>query len=165
MSCDENVMVRPLRRGDGEFLCSIFKDNAEYYEIFFDSESEISEWDKRVVSFIKQSEISHFIIEANSNPVGWLSYLDVSGEERELGILVISKENLQCGYGAKSLSWLIEKSQADHMHTLMLNVNQSNARAIRFYKKFGFEIYDEEIIPQCNDAVNLAQYKMKLSLI
>ena len=165
MKCKERMTVRPLQQADGVFLCSIFKDNAEYYEIFFDSETNLSEWDKRVAYFIGQSKIRHFIIEANSSPVGWLSFLDVNEEERELDILVISKEKLQCGYGAKALSWLIEKSKAEHMRILMLNVNQSNARAIRFYKKFGFEIYDEEIIPQCNDAVDLAQYKMKLSLI
>ena len=46
----------------------------------------------------------------------------------------------------------------------LLNVNQTNTRAIRFYQKFGFEIIGAEIIPQCNEAVNLAQYKMKFKL-
>ena len=47
----------------------------------------------------------------------------------------------------------------------MINILFSgNEKVLDFYKKFGFEIYAEEIIPQCNDAINLAQYKMKLAL-
>lgn len=165
MTNENNVTIRPLRQEDSAFLCSIFRDNVEYYEIFFDSESNLSEWDHRVERFIKQNDINHFIIEANSNPVGWLSFFDEKPNKRELGILVVSKGNLKCGYGTKALSWLIEKSKAEKIHTLSLNVNQSNTRAIRFYKSFGFEIFEEELIPQCNEAVNVSQYKMKLSLI
>ena len=125
MKPEETVTIRPLRQEDAAFLCSIFKDNKEYYDIFFDLEP----------------------------------------TEREIGILVIKKEHLHCGYGAESLLWLIEKSKADNVHRLLLYVNQDNARAIGVDKNFGFEIFAEEIIPQCNDAVNLAQYKMKLDLI
>jgi cardiolipin synthase len=34
----------------------------------------------------------------------------------------------------------------DNMHSLLLNVNQNNTRAIQFYQNFGFEIIGEEII-------------------
>ena len=30
------ITVRPLLQTDSAFLCSIFQDNAEYYEIFFE---------------------------------------------------------------------------------------------------------------------------------
>ena len=56
----------------------------------------------------------------------------------------------------------IEKCKEENVEKIILNVNQSNTRAIKFYKNFGFEIYAEEIIPQCNEAINLAQYKMQL---
>lgn len=161
----KNVTMRPLRQEDASFLRSIFLDNDEYYDIFFDSERDSSEWNNRVAHFIKQTSIRHFIVEADGTPVGWLSYIDEEPAERELGILVVNKENLHCGYGAKSLSWLIGKSKAENIHTLSLNVNQSNNRAIRFYKRFGFEIMAEEIIPQCNEAINVHQYKMKLSFL
>lgn len=165
MKPEETITIRPLRQEDAAFLYSIFKDNMEYYYIFFDSETSVSKWENRVKRFIEQGQICHFIIEANNTAVGWLSYIDLELTEREIGILVIKKEHLHCGYGAKSLLWLIEKSKADNVRRLLLNVNQNNTRAIQFYKKFGFEIFAEEIIPQCNDAVNLAQYKMKLDLI
>lgn len=165
MELTSNVTLRPLQQGDAAFLCSIFKDNAEYYNIFFDSECDLSEWSKRVGHFIRQDDITHLIIEAEGHPVGWLSYFDEEPHIRELGILVISSENRHRGYGAISLSWLIETSTADNIHTLSLNVNQNNTHAIQFYRRFGFEITAEEIIPQCNDAIDLPQYKMKLSMI
>lgn len=159
------MKIRPLRQDDASFLCSIFKDNTEYYEIFFDSGNTLPEWNNRVKGFLNQSVVSHFVMEANNKEVGWISFLDVESAVRELCILVISKEYLRCGYGTQSLSWLIEKSKADDMHSLLLNVNQNNKRAIQFYQKLGFEIVGEEIIPECNEAVHLAQYKMKLSLV
>ena len=157
--------VRPLQQKDAEFLCSIFKDNEEYYEIFFDSANTLSEWNDRVEHFLGQTVVNHFIIEINDKRVGWISFADTEFAERELCILVISKEHLRCGYGTQGLSWLINKSRADNMQALLLNVNQSNNRAIQFYQHFGFEVVGEEIIPECNEAVNLAQYKMRLPLV
>ncbi len=158
------MKMRPLQQEDAEFLCSIFKNNAEYYEIFFDSADTLPEWKNRVEHFLIQNVVNHFIIEANNKKVGWLSFADTGSAERELGILVISKEHLRCGYGSQSIFWLIEKSRADNMRSLLLSVNQNNTRAIRFYQNFGFKIVGEEIIPECNDAINLAQYKMMLPL-
>lgn len=159
------MKIRPLRQNDAAFLCSIFMDNTEYYEIFFDSGNTLPEWKDRVKHFLNQSVVKHFVIETNNKEVGWISFSDTESAERELCILVISKEYLRCRYGTKSLSWLIEKSKADNMQGLLLNVNQNNIRAIQFYQSFGFEIVGEEIIPECNEAINLAQYKMRLSLV
>lgn len=86
-----NFIVRSLQHGDAEFLCSIFKDNTEYYEIFYDSETNVREWEERVALFINQNKVSHFVIEEENNGVGWMSYLDISSKEREIGILVIKK--------------------------------------------------------------------------
>lgn len=157
-------MLRPLLESDAEFLCSIFKDNLEYYNIFFDSESDVSEWRRRIEHFIRREKIYHWIIEADNIPVGWFSYTDENEGERDIGILVIKKEHLRKGYGKKSLEKFIADCREKNIHTVYLSVNQDNERAICFYKKMGFEIYDEEIIPQCNEAINLAQYKMKLEI-
>lgn len=159
-------MLRPLNKADAEFLCSIFKDNEEYYNIFFDSESEVSQWEKRIEFFLNNGRLYHYIIEDEKVPVGWFSYLDCPDEgEREVGILVIKKDFLYCGYGRKAFKEFFELCKADKIHTVFLSVNKDNDRAINFYKKFGFEIYAEEIIPQCNETINLEQYKMKLNLV
>ena len=157
--------IRPLQQQDAEFLCSIFNDNAEYYEIFFDSANTLSEWNTRVQRFLAQTVVNHFIMETNDKKVGWISFADINSAERELCILVISKEHLRCRYGTQALSWLINKSKVDNMQALLLNVNQQNNRAIQFYRHLGFEIIGEEIVPECNEAVNLAQYIMRLPLL
>ena len=158
------MKIRPLQQDDAEFLCSIFKDNAEYYKIFFDSVNTLPEWEHRVKCFLSQNVVKHFIIETNGGKVGWISFADQKLQKRELCILVIKKDYLRCRYGTQSLSWLIEKSKAENMHSLLLNVNQNNTRAIQFYQNLGFEITGEEIVPECNETINLAQYKMRLSL-
>lgn len=159
-----NISIRPLQSGDGAFLCSIFKDNRQYYQIFHDPEARVSAWEQRVNRFIQQDQINHCIITSDDTSVGWLSYYDAEADEREIGILVIKAEFLSLGYGAAALCWLIEKRRKEHKSSLVLNVNQDNKRAIRFYRQFGFVIIGQEIIPQCNDAIDLAQYKMKLDL-
>ena len=164
MKNSDRITIRPLQIDDSAFLCSIFTNNREYYDIFFDSEEDPVQWEKRVERFLRQSDISHRIIEANDVPVGWLSSVDADQQSMEVGILVIKPEHLGQGYGAKGLIWLINKAKVNKKRYILLNVNQSNIRAIQFYQQFGFEICGEEIIPQCNDAINLAQYKMRLIL-
>ena len=158
------MTIRPLKQEDALFLHAMFADNAEYYEIFYDSANTLSEWDCRVDRFMHQTVVNHFILEENETAVGWISFADTETAERELCILVIAKEYLRRGYGRQGLMWLIEKSKKDNRDCLSLHVNQNNSRAILFYQKLGFQIVDEVIIPQCNDAVNLAQYRMRMSL-
>ena len=160
----QNLIMRPLQQNDAAFLCSIFADNAEYYQIFHDSETCVAQWEARVSRFIRQKEVAHYILQDGERKVGWLSFSDLSPEARELDILVICREYLRCGYGSAALSQLLEKCREEAVASIVLNVNQSNGRAIRFYEKFGFEICGEEIVPECNDAIDLAQYKMKLNL-
>ena len=157
-----NVNIRPLQLDDAEFLCSIFKENTEYYHIFFDSEACIDAWQERVNRFLSQTDISYRIITANNMPVGWFSYMKADQNSFEIGILVLKPAYLGQGYGAAALRWIIDKVRSEDCNCLFLNVNQSNTRAISFYQHFGFEICGEEIVPQCNDAENLPQYKMRL---
>ena len=159
------ITIRPLRPGDGAFLCSIFKDNADYYNIFYDSETSVYAWEQRVLRFIQQKQICHRIIEADNSAIGWLSFSDLSQTERELDILVLKKDHLGQGYGASTLSWFLKLCKDDHINSVFLNVNQANIRALRFYQAFGFRILAEEIVPQCNDAQNLAQYRMGLQFL
>ena len=164
MCVNKEISIRPLRTGDGSFLCSIFRDNREYYEIFHDPADTVSQWENRVLHFLRQNEVVHYIVEASGVPVGWLSYADTQTGERELCILVIHRERLSCGYGSAALSWLIGISREVGIKSLLLNVSQTNERAIRFYRKFGFEICGEETVPECNDRVNVKQYRMGRSL-
>lgn len=160
----QTITMRPLHQGDGAFLRSIFKDNAEYYAIFYDPEDRISAWEERVAHFTVQSQVHHQIIETDHTPIGWMSFSQLSQTEWELDILVLHKAYLHQSYGTAAISHFLQLCRNERVKTVTLNVNQSNTRAIRFYEKFGFQIIAEEIVPECNDAVNLAQYKMQLAL-
>ena len=160
----QTITMRPMHQGDGAFLCEIFRDNAEYYAIFHDPEDRISAWEKRVAHFTAQAQVHHQIIEADHTPIGWLSFSQLSPTDCELDILVLHKAYLHQGYGTAALSHFLKSCRNGQVKTVVLHVNQSNTRAIRFYKKFGFQIIAEEIVPECNDAIKLAQYQMQLQL-
>ena len=157
-------MLRKIQPSDAEFLCSIFKDNEEYYNIFFDSETRVSEWEKRIQLNMTHEEWQHFIIVEDEVDVGWLAWECTSKEEWDLIIIVIKREFLSKGYGTKAFSEFIEKARQDGVKRIFLYVNADNPRAIRFYEKFGFVIYDKEIVPESNEKINNEEYKMKLEL-
>lgn len=157
-------MLRKIQPTDAEFLCSIFRDNEEYYNIFFDSETRVSEWKKRIRWNLTHEEWKHFVIVENGLDVGWLAWECTNAEERNLIIVVIKREFLHKGYGSKAFAEFIGQAKQDGVKRLFLNVNANNQRAIRFYEKFEFAICDKMIVPESNDKINNEEYVMKLEL-
>lgn len=158
------MQVRKLDVSDAEFLCSIFADNKEYYDIFFDSETSVERWTERIERFLTYKEWNHYIITNESgHSVGWFAYED-QGHVRTLIILVIKKEYCNKGYATKTMSMFLDDCKECNVEVVELNVNEDNCRAINFYKKFGYQIYDLEVIPESNDKKNNREYKMKLEI-
>ena len=157
------MYLRPLEESDGEFLCSIFANNEEYYKIFYDPEKNADNWSKRIITFLKNKLWKHYIVMIEGNkPIGWFGYIDEE-KTRTLIIIVFKKEFNHLGYGSKVMSDFIDDCKKSNVTTIFVNVNEDNIKAINFYKKFGFEIYDMEIAV-CNDKMENKELKMKLTI-
>ncbi|MGL6175168.1 MAG: GNAT family N-acetyltransferase [Cellulosilyticaceae bacterium] len=158
------MYLRKLDVSDAEFLCSIFADNKEYYDIFFDSETKVEKWEERIKHFLTHEEWKHYIVTNNSNQsVGWFAY-EQQANIRTLIIIVIKKEYCNKGYATNVMSMFIEDCKKCGVESVELNVNEDNSRAINFYKKFGYQVYDLEVIPESNDKKDNREYKMKLEI-
>lgn len=89
-----------------------------------------------------------------SRIIGFASALASAGKRKshraEVSIAVL-KDNWGCGAGTKLMEGIIRygKESAD-WHSLMLEARSDNERALRFYRRFGFEI--QGLIP---DAVRI----------
>jgi diamine N-acetyltransferase len=75
--------------------------------------------------------------------------------------LYVLPENHGRGYGRKLMQEVIDRSRDSQIRSLVLNVNRYNP-ALVFYKKFGFEIIQEEDVPIGPYWMN--DYVMKMSL-
>lgn len=156
--------LKPLEASDAEFLCSIFADNEEYYNIFYDSEKNSKNWRKRIINFLNHKDWKHYIVMIDENkPIGWFGFID-EAKTRTITILVLKKDYTHKGYGTQVMSNFIDDCIKANVKKIFLNVNEDNTKAIKFYKKFGFEIYDTEVAV-CNDKKENKQLKMKLTLI
>ena len=96
-------------------------------------------------------------------PLGWFAYEETS-QIRTLIIIVLKKEYLGLGYGSAVMETFLNDCSKNRIRTIYLNVNENNIRAIQYYKKFGFEIYDLEIVSKTNNKINNREYKMKLEM-
>lgn len=155
--------LRPLEESDAEFLCSIFANNEEYYKIFYDPEKNPKNWRKRIKKFLNHKEWKHYIIMIEDNiPIGWFGYIDEE-KTRTLIIIVLKKEYNHMGCGTEVMYDFIDDCKKSNVTTIFLNVNEDNTKAINFYKKLKFEIYDMEVTI-CNDKMENKELKMKLTI-
>lgn len=159
----EKMYLRSLEVDDAKFLCSIFADNEEYYKIFYDPEKNLNNWRKRIQRFLNHKEWKHYIVIAEeTKPIGWFGFID-EGDKRSLIIIVFKKEYSHQGYGTLVMHDFIADCKKSNVKTVYLNVNEDNSKAIKFYQKLGFQVYDTEVTI-CNDKTENKELKMKLEL-
>lgn len=73
------------------------------------------------------------------NVVGYIGVLDIIDDYNIVGIAI--KEGFQRkGIGTKLLKSLIKIANNHQVQTLSLEVDEKNEKAIKFYKKIGFEV-------------------------
>ena len=89
-------------------------------------------------------EHNYSIIDIETNElIGACGFIDLShlNQTAEVGIFIGSKDHLNKGYGTEAMSLLIDYGfKALNLHNIQLRVYSFNERAIKSYKKIGFEI-------------------------
>lgn len=109
------------------------------------------------------NQLTHYLIfEINGSVVGYI------GSWFSLGLIeiinfAIDKDYRNKGYGTLLIEQLIYDGVVSNMDTIILDVKETNTKAIKFYKRFGFKMisirkkyYDGEI-----DAINLEKKLVK----
>lgn len=78
------------------------------------------------------------VVEEHSIPVGYLSYSRVSPTECKLHKVYVLPEKHGQGIGKQCLAEAERFAREQGARTLFLNVNRSNAKALRAYRAYGF---------------------------
>lgn len=76
----------------------------------------------------------------NDKPVLGYFVAMVAGDDEELLTITVAPECVGQGYGRQLLETLLNDARARGAHRLLLEVRQSNDRAIRLYESVGFTI-------------------------
>lgn len=93
---------------------------------------------------IENGEQVYTLIFLDKEAIGYYSIQRLSNEEYKLNKLYLSHEHQGKGYAWKIMDRIKNEIDSNNASSLILTVNRGNARAIRFYKKYGFEITGEE---------------------
>jgi len=115
------------------------KEAAKFWEAFPRTEHEFRQL---VQKALKESREKTIVAELNGEPVGRVDVGPETGRcchAAELGIFV-RKEHWGKGFGSALMKEAIKLAKKLGLRKLVLTTTEGNERAIRLYKKFGFEI-------------------------
>jgi ribosomal protein S18 acetylase RimI-like enzyme len=103
-------------------------------------DSSIEDYVNKIYSF--STIITH---SSNGKLNGLISYYnnDINKETAFLTMLVVAQEYRQNGIGAQLLDYSIKSLQREGFRRFQLEVLKANKSAIQFYKKFNFEIVND----------------------
>ena len=112
-----------------------------YIDDIFAIESKeiIVPWSKdALLSLIRQQNIIFRVMLLDDEVIGYYSFQKVF-DEGYINNIAIKREYQSKGYGTKLFEDLIERAHKFEVNALTLEVEVDNDRAIKLYKKFGFQ--------------------------
>ncbi|MBU3812670.1 MAG: GNAT family N-acetyltransferase [Candidatus Niameybacter stercoravium] len=140
---------------DAGFIRSLFT-NGEYELYFAENDTTTEEWEERFKFY--DDMCNRLIIDTDTGEkIGWLLY-DIEDEICKIHLIVLRYELIGKAFGYWTLRAL-ENLVVTKAKYIILDVQQRNTRAVRFYEKFGFKIVSEEK-QVCGNAEEL-YYNMK----
>ena len=114
----------------------------EHYidDIFaIESKEIIVPWSKdALLSLIRQQNIIFRVMLLDDEVIGYYSFQKVF-DEGYINNIAIKREYQSKGYGTKLFEDLIERAHKFEVNALTLEVEVDNEKALKLYKKFGFQ--------------------------
>lgn len=147
--------IKQAHVNDAVALCQLAADT--FYETFrpFNTEEDIQAYIKKAYDILivsKQLANTHqyyfAIAYANTQPVGYIKLIfnqthpRLSGKTTELEKIYVLKKYWDTKTGAALMQHAKEVCKQHGFENLYLGVWQENERAVNFYRKFGFEVFD-----------------------
>lgn len=125
-------------------MIKIVKCLEDYIKQLYDIHlSEMPENDKMTQNCFfdefKQKTRKYFVALDNNIPVGYIGIFDSIDDYNIIGVAV-DKKYQRKGIGSKLLQTVIEEANKNKVATISLEVDETNQKAINFYKKMGFVV-------------------------
>ncbi|MBO6046804.1 MAG: GNAT family N-acetyltransferase [Erysipelotrichaceae bacterium] len=117
-------------------LVKITDQNRDAYNSF--RQENLSDYMSRIMPDEKADELYWYYIEDNDEFIGavWIEKYD-KDDFGKLGIFIADEKHRHQGIGTQAIEEIIRLS---HLPTIILNVRETNLRALHVYQKCGFQI-------------------------
>lgn len=114
----------------------------KYVEIVFELEKKlIGDCDKSSIEkSLKSDTLNYYVLIKNDKVIGFFECM-ILPPEIELYDIAIDESEQGKGYSKIMMDYMIKIAKDSHVHTLFLEVNSINYKAIRLYDKYGFKEY------------------------
>ncbi|MDQ1407809.1 MAG: [ribosomal protein S18]-alanine N-acetyltransferase [Acidobacteriaceae bacterium] len=127
MSQNSPFTVRPYQPADGEAISEICRQSPQP-----------AQWSKEAYDQAHSSGQILRTAELNSQVCGFL-VARIIGDEAEILNMAVDQMHRRHGIGSALLTAAISAAQAQNAQNIYLEVRESNAVAISFYRRHGFE--------------------------
>lgn len=150
-----HLEIKQASLNDTATICQLAANT--FYETFrpYNSEEDIQDYIKKayntlvISAQLATAELYYFAIAyANEQPVGYIKLIfnqthpKLSGKTTELEKIYVLKKYWDTKTGAALMQHAKEVCKQHGFENLYLGVWQENERAVNFYRKFGFEVFD-----------------------
>ncbi len=146
--------IRPAVEDDAQVLSDL--GGTTFYHTFrpYNTEEDITQYiakayaSRVILDNLRNKSIAYYIAFHQGKPVGYIKlihdavYGSVTKGAIELEKIYILSDYFGSGLAQQLMNQAIAHSQTEGFSTLFLGVWQENERAVGFYKKNGFEVFD-----------------------
>ena len=160
----DNLLTRSATPCDAAILCKWWNDGKVMEHAGFPKGLGITE--QAVLANINDQSDSRklLIIEANSSPIGEMSYREVDEATVQIGIKICDFSQQEKGFGTSFLKMLIEHLFLDKGYEkIVLDTNLNNKRAQHVYEKIGFTrigVREHSFIDQLGNPQSSVDYEL-----
>jgi RimJ/RimL family protein N-acetyltransferase len=159
-----NLFIRSATPCDAAILCKWWNDGKVMEHAGFPKGLGITE--QAVLANINDQSDSRklLIIEANSSPIGEMSYREVDEATVQIGIKICDFSKQEKGFGTSFLKMLIEYLFFERCYEkIVLDTNLNNRRAQHVYEKIGFTrigVRERSFVDQLGNPQSSVDYEL-----
>ncbi|MCR1951345.1 GNAT family N-acetyltransferase [Clostridium sp. DSM 100503] len=148
----ENILVRKARNGDEVEILNLVGEVLNLYGL--DLNSEVEDLDITDISkYYIQNNGDFEVIEFNGEIIGTYGIYKINDETCELRKMYLKQDFQGMGLGNVMIENSFKIAKSLNYKRITLQTNSVLYKAIKLYKKYGFEEFNEEVCDRCDVAM------------
>ncbi|GAA0823797.1 GNAT family N-acetyltransferase [Clostridium tertium] len=148
----KNILIRKARDGDEVEVLNLVKEVLNLYGL--DLNPEVEDLDITDISkYYIQNNGDFEVIECNGAIIGTYGIYKINDETCELRKMYLKKDFQGMGLGNIMIENSFKIAKLLNYKKITLQTNSVLYKAIKLYKKYGFEDFNEEVCDRCDIAM------------
>ncbi|MDI9218914.1 MULTISPECIES: GNAT family N-acetyltransferase [Clostridium] len=148
----ENILVRKARNGDEVEILNLVEEVLNLYGL--DLNPEVEDLDITDISkYYIQNNGDFEVIEFNGEIIGTYGIYKINDETCELRKMYLKQDFQGMGLGNVMIENSFKIAKSLNYKRITLQTNSVLYKAIKLYKKYGFEEFNEEVCDRCDVAM------------